>query len=62
MKLLPWFVANRFCCQENNGNTKWIKEINRVNKKIEWLIAKRNDNIKKDIKPIKYYYTENNRN
>jgi len=63
MKLLPWFVANRFFVyQDRNRNTKWNREINRVNKKVEWLIAKRNDNIKKDIKPIKYYYTENNRN
>jgi len=63
MKLLPWCVANRFFVyQENNGNAKWIKEINRVSKKIEWLVEKKNENIKKDIKPIKYYYTENNRN
>jgi len=26
------------------------------------LITKKNENIKKDIKPIKYYYNVNNRN
>jgi len=62
-KVLPWYVANKFFVyQENNGNVKWIKEVNRINKKIEWLIEKRNVNLKKDIKPIKYYYSETNRN
>jgi len=63
LKLLPWYVANRFFVyHENNGNTKWTIEVNRVKKKIEWLIEKKNENMKKDIKSIKYYYTEKNRN
>jgi len=63
MKLLPWIVANNFFVyQENIKNIKWNKETKRVSKKIDWLILKRNDTIKKEIKPIKYYYTENNRN
>jgi len=59
-RLLPWVVANKFFVyQENISNGKWTKETNRLNKKIEWLTKKRSDSIKKDIKPIKYYYTEN---
>jgi len=62
-KLLPWFVAKRFFVhQDNNNRIKWFKENSRISKKIEWLTFKMNDRIKKDIKPIKYFYDDNNRN
>jgi len=62
VKLLPWFIAKRFFVhQDNNNKKKWSKENSRISKKIEWLIIKKNDMIKKDIKPIKYFYDNNNR-
>jgi len=53
---MPWFIANKFFIhQDRNRYIKWSTEINRINKKVEWMISKRNDKTKKDIKPIKYY-------
>jgi len=38
MNFLPWFVAKWvFGHQEKNNRTKWVTEIIRINKKIEWL-------------------------
>jgi len=62
-KWLPWRVTSKFFgYQDKNNSIKWATEIKRINKKIDWLIVKRNEKIRKDIKPIKYYYTDMNRN
>jgi len=45
--------------QEKNNRTKWVTEITKINKKIEWLTSKNNDKIKKEIKPINYFYKDN---
>jgi len=34
----------------------------KINKKIDWLIGKKNDKVKKEIKPIKYFYSDNSQN
>jgi len=63
MKVLPWFISKRFFGhQEKNNRIKWITEITRINRKIEWLIARNNKKIKKEIKPINYFCNDNNRN
>jgi len=63
LKVVPWFVSKRFFVyQEKNNRTKWVTEIIRINKKIEWLTLKNNEMIKRDIKPINYFYNDINRN
>jgi len=60
---LPWRESGRFFGYQDKYNSiKWESEIKRINKKIEWLIVKKKENVTKDIKPIKYYYKDNNRN
>jgi len=62
LKSLPWFITKQFFGrQENNNRLKWSKEMSRINKKIELLTSRKIVNIKKDIKPIKYFYNDNDR-
>jgi len=62
-KVLPWMVAKRFFGRQERSNiVRWSIEVSRINRKIEWLTFKKNEEIKKTIKPIKYFYNSNNRN
>jgi len=63
MNVLPWFFSNRFFYrQECIIRAKWFRELTKMNKKIEWLMLKKNDKVKKEIKPIKYFYSDNSQN
>jgi len=43
-------------------SVKWFNETSRVNKKIELLTFRKAENMRKNIKPIKYFYNDNNEN
>jgi len=55
-KNLPLKIArNFFDYQERNLFTLFIRDRNRIDKKCDWLIYKRDSTINKNIKSIKYY-------
>jgi len=59
-RLLPTFVLmDFFGYQKRYNREKWANNTTRINKKIEWLVLKNNNKVKKDIKPINYH-RENN--
>jgi len=44
MSLLPSYVTNVFFgLQKRNYGIRWVSEISRVNRKIDWLIGKNNN-------------------
>jgi len=58
MKNLPLKIANNFFdYQERNLFTFFIRERNRIDKKCDWLIHRRNSFVSNNIKPVKYYWS-----
>jgi len=56
-KNLPVKIANNFFdYQERNLYTFFIKDRNRIDKKCDWLIYKRDSTVNNNIKSVKYYW------